>query len=368
MMGLVLQGCSGTIAASPAPSMPCPPPAPVAAAAPNAAASTAMVQPVASSNVPENAANASLSPAKPSAALDPAGALPVSAHHVVERILDAKVTFFARGEDGRLAVLVDEGGVVMPMRFEAGKWDKLPLPEAHRALVGKSALGMYFGRDNRPRMMGYRTTPEGPRMVYLRYRDGLWQDQRKEVGTLASESSVLFGELGEADPEIVCREGGQAILKGRQGWTVLKASPPKDSVIRGFSGHGYALLGDGLYVGEAKGFVPTGKPAPWKSPVTGFWVGPAGDAVVVEPGASALHALDPKTGAWSSERSPIPGPRDVAGPLGNRYLVGDGGLVYLGASGARRIGEAGLSAARVILIGDHIVAAGPAGVYMIRIR
>ena len=294
--------------------------------------------------------------------------LAASEYHAAERLLDARVVFVARGEEGRLAVLADEAGIVAPWRFEKGTWDKLPLPDAHASKVGTSALGMYFGRDNRPRMMGYRVTAEGPRMVYLRHRDGAWQDQRREVGSLASDTSVLFGELGEADPEIVCREGGASIIKGRFGWNVLKSAPPKEAVIRGFAGRGYALQTDGLYVGESKSFVRIGGAAPWKTAVTGFWVGADGAVAVVEPAADALHVFEPKTGVWTTEPSPVRGPRDVAGPVGNRYVVGDEGIAHLGAKGARRIGEAAISLARVLLIEDHVVAAGPAGVFMIRIR
>ncbi len=344
----------------------------VASAAPRSAPSSA------ASSAPSSAPAAAVAPTLTSAegsVVSPlssesrAGAALVgSEHHTVERIFEARVLFLARGERGRLAILADEAGVVIPWRFENGAWDKLPLPALHATQVGQGALGMYFGRDDRPRMMGYRVTAEGPRMVYLRYRDGAWHDQRREVGSLASDTAVLFGELGEADPEVVCREGSMTIIKGRFGWNVLQSGPPKDAVIRAFSGYGYALQSDGLFRGEKKAFVRMGGVGPWKTPVTGFWVGADGAAAVVEPAHDAIHVLHPTTGVWHTEASPVPGPRDVAGPVGNRYIVGDGGMAHLGANGARSIGEPASPMGRVLLIDDHVVASGPGGVYRIQVR
>ncbi|MBM4356659.1 MAG: hypothetical protein FJ096_00965 [Deltaproteobacteria bacterium] len=283
----------------------------------------------------------------------------------IKQLLDVRVSFLARGEKGRLAVLADDDGVVVPYRLEGGAWQKLPLPPPFDLATASSAVGMYFGRDDRPRLMGYRVTEQGARILYLRHRDGAWNDQRREVSALGREDAALFGELGEADPEIVCRAGGECLLKSRKGWTLYRTTPPKEAVTRGFFGRAYALTSDGLYRGEATAFVRLGDTGPWRTRTTGFWVGPTGEAVVVEPAADALHVLDPASGRWTTRTSPVPGPRDVAGPAEDRLIVGDGGLVRVSGAGATRLGAPSLRLDRVIMLEDHAVAAGPSGVFLI---
>ncbi len=283
----------------------------------------------------------------------------------VTPLLDARVSFLGHGEDGRLAVLADEDGAVVPYRFEAGRWQRLALPRALPLRTATSALGLYFGRDDRPRLMGYHLTEQGTRLVYLRYRDGAWQHQRREVGALGRNDAALFGELGSDDPEIVCRDGGECLLKSRKGWTVYRTAPPKTAIARAFSGRAYALTAEGLHRGEAQAFVRLGEPAPWRSPATGFWVGPTGEAVVVEPAANALHFLDPKTGTWRTEPSPVAGPRDVVGPADARLVVGDEGLVALSNGSATRIGAPSLRLTRVLSLGVYAITAGPSGVFRI---
>jgi len=307
-------------------------------------------------------------PAPSASAAQPSPELPAATTHELTQLLDARVLFLARGEKGRLAVLTDEGGVVVPQRYEHGAWERLPIPEEHRATTEAARLGMYFGRDDRPRLMGYRLVGGEPRMVYLRYRDGRWHDQRREVGSLAGDDAALFGELGEADPEIVCRAENSCILKSRRGWQVHRSALPLESVTRAFSGRGYAALATGLFRGENLGFERLGGETPWKAVPSGFWIGPDGDAAVVDRGSERLFTRGPGATAWLTQPSPIHGPRDVAGGRAERFVVGDGGVAVLGQDGARRLGAPSLALSRVIVIDDHVVTAGPSGVFRIRRR
>jgi len=88
--------------------------------------------------------------------------------------------------------------------------------------------------------MGHRKAGD-PRMVYLRFRDGAWKEERSEIGALAGDSSELFGVLGEVDPEVVCKVGGICLVKSRQGWKEVNATIPPSAVVRVFHGKGWAL-------------------------------------------------------------------------------------------------------------------------------
>jgi hypothetical protein len=290
----------------------------------------------------------------------------VSERHEAKRIFEGNALFLARGERGRLAVLANEGGVVVPWRREGGAWEKLALPAEHACRVGQSALGLYFGRDDRPRLMGYRYDGPTSQMVYLRFRDGRWSDQSREVGSLAGKASELFGELGEADPEVVCRSGHLCILKRRTGWTVLKAEPPKDALVRAFSGEGYAVYGGALHRGEAKAFRRVGQPGSWREAPVGFWVGADGAAVVAD--TTSLHSLDSATGQWSREPGPATGLADVVGPPSDRFVAAVDGLYHQGPEGARRVAGVTGPLVRVLVVDGVAYAAGAAGVFEVRAK
>jgi hypothetical protein len=285
-----------------------------------------------------------------------------SQRFALEITLEGRVLFLVAGEEGRLAALVEESGQVVPHRFERGAWQALPLPPASASKVGESALGIFFGRDNRPRLMGHRLEGSAPRMVYLRFRDGRWQDQRSEVGSLASDASVLFGVLGEDDPEVVCKVGGICLRKSRRGWKELSNTLPATAVLRAFGGQGYALTAEGLFVASDAGFQRVGPAAPWATEATGFWVGEDGAVTVAEPAAGALHHLDDAASAWRFEAAPIRGPRDVVGPPGDRWVGGDGGLAHEEGGAFAQVGEATRAVHRVLLLPSGVVASGPSGV------
>ncbi len=303
-------------------------------------------------------------PAAPPAAVVPPAAsdLRASQRFAAQRTLEARVHFLVAGERGRLAVLADEGGVVVPHRFEDGAWQRLTIPPRWQVTTGQSSLGVYFGRDNRPRLMGHRTDGGGPRLVYLRHRDGAWQDQRSEVGALATDDAILHGVLGEEDPEVVCKVGNICLLKSRRGWTEVKNTVPPTAVVRIFAGVAYALTGEGVLVARGAAFERLGPAAPWTSEATGFAVAADGTITVVEPGADAVHTLPGGTAGWRTEPSPVKGPRDVAGAAGDRWIAGEGGLAHEEDGAFARVGDGSWSFVRVLLAGSGVVAGGASGV------
>lgn len=294
--------------------------------------------------------------------------LATSTAYRVERLLEADVRFFITGEKGRLAAIAAEGSALVVHRFEGGAWQRIELPTQHRSAPDKARLGIYFGRDNRLRLMGFRETEAGRRMVYQRHRDGRWQDQRSEIGALAGDGAALYGVLGEADPELVCKVGGICLIKRRSGWSEHPATIPEDAVVRAFGGVGYALVPGALWRTSERAFSQIGEAGPWRA-ATGMWVDEHG-AVVVEPatpGAGGrLFELDVGASAWRSGPAPIATPRDVAGQRSDRWIVGDEGIAHRGVAGWERVGDAALRLDRVIVVpGDKVYAAGASGVFAI---
>lgn len=275
--------------------------------------------------------------------------------------------FLVAGEEGRLGVLLAEEGALVPARYEAGRWERLPLPEK-LGVRADDPVGTYFGRDNRPRLMGYRA--KEATMVYLRYRDGRWQDQRSEVGALAGDAAHLYGVLGEADPEVVCRVDQLCLIKSRKGWQEVPPTIPADAVVRTFHLHGWVLTARGLLrtgpIGRPKSsFDAVYDPAPWTTTPTGFWISEAGDAIVVEPERGLLHERLASESAWRSSPAPLEGPRDVVGPRERLLIVGDGGVARREGAAFARVGPADVRLSRAILSGERVVVAGSSGVFTI---
>jgi hypothetical protein len=291
-----------------------------------------------------------------------------SSSATLAKLLEGDVRFLVAGEGGRLGVLLDEAGALVPARFEAGRWERLPLPEK-LGVRADDPVGIYFGRDNRPRLMGYRVKEKT--MVYLRHRDGRWQDQRSEVGALASDDAHLFGVLGEADPEVVCRVAELCLIKSRRGWQEAPPTIPNDAVVRTFHLRGWALHAKGLFrtgpIGSPKSkFEGVLEPIPWTTTPTGFWISETSDAVVVEPERGLLHERVATESAWRSSPAPIAGPRDVVGPSELLIVVGDGGVARREGGEFARVGTADVRVARAVSVGGRVVVAGPSGVLEIR--
>ena len=238
------------------------------------------------------------------------------------QLLSVPVDAIALGDGTRVAVLADT-----PYVGDARGLRPLPLPVALRPKASESdELGIYFGRDNEPRIMGTRRGEKGERAVYLRHLPSGWRDGREEIGPLGgAAASGLWGVLGSADPELVCRVGAVCIIKRNSGWTTAPAGALKrlvtlqDGVLWGLESGGISGI-------DAHGWT-LAIPAPTWSEPRAFWATRA-EAWV----STATELFHYRDGKWSPVPSPVGaatsfwGPRPdsvwVVGALGAAHFDG----------------------------------------------
>jgi hypothetical protein len=234
----------------------------------------------------------------------------------VERALAVSVSSVALGEGGRIAVLGD-----VPYLGDARGLHPLPLPPALRAKPNESDdVQIFFGRDNEPRIMGNRHADSGETSIYWRHTSNGWKDGREELGQLgASMRGALWGVLGNADPELVCRVGSLCIIKRTTGWTSAPAgsAPRRVALIEGVL---WGLDQQGLANIDARGWSVV-IPAPqWTKP-RAFWA--LGGQAWVSTEQSLFHFQD---STWSELRVPVAQPAAFWGARPDSiWLVGKGG-------------------------------------------
>ncbi|MGE0323324.1 MAG: hypothetical protein AB7S68_13520, partial [Polyangiaceae bacterium] len=244
----------------------------------------------------------------------------------VEHSLDKPVISLALGQP-RVAALVSGGDEITPWLFENGKWRAIAIPE--RLNVTASDLKtarIYFGRDDKPRIMGARQVEGQVRQLYLRYRGGEWKVEKAEIARLANDPpAAMWGLLGHADPEVVCKQGDQCIIKRLTGWKTMDAGQKTPRV--DLSGkEAFALYDDSVAILDglawreiAKVEAPRGM---WGN-AQEFWISSAAKAPqLLHGGAGKLEALPAPVsvpgGNWGS------GPKDVwvAGAEGLAHYAG----------------------------------------------
>jgi len=279
-LGLIRSSCLlllGCAAAQQAPAIQQPPPDERIAPAPpaSAPASPAVAAPTALSAAP-------LAP-------------PAPLKLTVSQLLSVPVSAIALGEGTRIAVLAD-----MPYVGDARGLRPLPLPAMLRPKASEvDQLGIFFGRDNEPRIMGSRRGEKGERAVYLRHLPSGWRDGREEIGQLGGPTpGGLWGVLGSADPELVCRAGAICIIKRNSGWTTAPAGPVtrlvtlQDGVLWGLEMGGISGI-------DKKGWA-LAIPAPAWSEPQAFWA-TYGEAWV----STAQDLFHHRQGKWQTVPSPV---------------------------------------------------------------
>jgi hypothetical protein len=259
----------------------------------------------------------------------------------VTQVLTVPVTSIALGDGSRIAVLADA-----PYIGDARGLRAVPLPPALRAKPGdKDQVQIFFGRDNEPRIMGSRRSASGETAIYWRHAPSGWRDGREEIGQLGGTTQGgLWGVLGAADPELVCRARAQCIIKRTSGWTVAPAGPAprivhlQDGVLWGLDASGIAGI-------DAHGW-SIAIPAPtWSDPKT-FWA-TRGEAWVSED-STLFHDRD---SAWTKLPSPVGAVTSWWGQRSDSlWVVGAAGAAHFDGRGFRSVTAHGraLPALRVV--------------------
>lgn len=297
-----LSACGGTQAAST--------PAHLSAPAPPAASAEAPIAKTVTAPTPEPSSSAATA-----ASPEPVATLSVGFREEI----DAPVLAIALEHPPLVAALSRDRLFV----HDAKGWRSEALPRS----IGpgpEQALAIFYGRDDRIRVIGTRTDHDKPEGVYLRLLPAGFKIERSEIGRLGDLRGAFVAVLGTADPEIVCRPGDVCLVKRRSGWTTIAAPADIHRVVLG-EGEGWAVAGKQLLHLEAKSFEPVGPVGSWQTADALFAT--RDRAWVVETGASRIHAY--ANGAWHVEPSPIRGPRALWGASADAlWLAGDGGLAF----------------------------------------
>ena len=319
LFALSFAACGGSVAPSaPEPTAPSPPPA--SAPAPSHEQAAAATQPV-ETNAPV--------PEEPPPTLVKLLSF--------EQVMQRPIMSIAIGKPPRIAVLSDQ-----PWLLDETGWKEKPLPKRH-ALVEGSRAHVYFGRDNRPRLMGTTAVSQdasGSEAIYLRLERAGWRPKPSEIGRLGGAPKAgLFGVLGHDDPEVVCKVGDICIIKRRSGWTMVPSGPGMPRVFMQ-DGAVWALYADHVAQISNKGWVRLQGEVPWNDP-SGLWGIPDGPIWVSVASDDALYRYE--AGAWNRVRSPVVKPQGLWGTSpSDVWVMGEDGAGHFdGTSWAKVEGPKG---------------------------
>ena len=268
-----------------------------------------------------------------------------------KRAVEAPVHHVGFGKKGRVAAIGED------VWLDEGKgFKKLPAPG-----MATSDVRIYFGRDNKPRLMGYAGSGETATGVYRRWRGGRWQRGLDEIGRLGGGKTPFFGVLGYADPEVVCRIGQICLIKRLTGWKTVQPPAGLPQVVLAH-GKAWALSEKELWrlEGDAKwqaygGTLPFSKAsAVWATSATDVWVAEV---------SGALHRFDGTT--WTTTKAVVDAPLGLwaADPNGV-WLVGRTGAAHFDGKAWRRVkGPKGPLQYVEGLSAKEVWLAGPSGLW-----
>lgn len=234
-------------------------------------------------------------------------------------MLDVPIRSIALGRAPYVAILSAQ-----PWMHDGTGWRELALPSAMTLAEGDDAA-IFFGRDDKPRIMGAQRRDAAWGPVYYRWRHDGWERDRREIGRLASAPLLgLYGVLGDADPEVVCKDGDVCIIKRRTGWKTIPAPKGRHRVwVMG--GLAYMLLDDGMTRLDGDRWAPV----PWfldgHGKESGFWVDPQGGMWVSVAEQNAIYRSS--AGRFERMPSPVRAPSALWGTsAGDVWVAGHDGL------------------------------------------
>lgn len=240
-----------------------------------------------------------------------------------ERVLEAPVHFVGYGKSGRAAAIGDDVWL-----DEGGGFNKLPAPG-----METGSVQIFFGRDNKPRLMGYAGSGATAEGVYRRWRGRSWQRGLDEIGKLGGGKTPFFGVLGYADPEVVCRVGDICLIKRLTGWKTAQPPPDLPQVVLAH-GQAWALSSAALWRlhNDVKWEAFGGK-APF-SAARAMWATSDRDVWVADANGS-LHHFD--GASWTAAPAIVRAPSGLwAADANNVWLVGSDGAARFDGSTWRR--------------------------------
>ena len=272
--------------------------------------------------------------------------------HAFTRIHGDAVTSLGVGEGGRAAAYAPNHAVI----FDGQGFRPLPLPP----LPDNAEVRIFFGRDNQPRLMGFAGAPGSGdvKSIYWRFRHGRFQPEPSELGPLGSPQGALYGVLGFADPEVVCRPGVTCLVKRISGWG---RAPAHDRPVP-------IVLSNDRVLALHDDHVEQLTKAAWTalSPARAFdrpkdaWQEPNGALFIAEGRALARLA----EGAWTTLLAPIGRIEAVFGrSADDLYVAGAAGAAHYDGRQFRCIRDVPGPLAVIARVGDDIWLAGATGIF-----
>lgn len=249
-----------------------------------------------------------------------------------ERVLEAPVRSLALGRPPYVAVLSSQ-----PWMTDGSGWRELALPADMRIEDPNSPVGIYFARDDKPRIMGARRSGSGGwEAVYYRWRQGRWERDKAEIGRLAGAPAAgLYGVLGDEDPEVVCKDSDVCIIKRRTGWKMIPASK---GLFRVWVSGGTAyLLGTS---GMARLDGATWTNLPWtfdgRGKESGFWIDQAQGTWVTASSQNAIFRG--QGGRFERMASPVRAPTTIWGfGATDVWVAGSDGVGHFDGTSWKRV-------------------------------
>ncbi len=249
-----------------------------------------------------------------------------------ERVLEVPVRSLALGRPPYVAVLSDQ-----PWMMDESGWHELSLPADIKIGSPNSPVAIFFGRDDKPRIMGAQRSVGGSwEAVYDRWHQGRWERDKREIGRLAGAPAAgLYGVLGDEDPEVVCKDGDVCIIKRRTGW---KTIPAQKGLLRVWVIAGTAyLLGDGgMNRLEGDGWAEL----PWsfegRGKESGFWVDQGQGVWVTAASQNAIYRG--QGGRFVRMDAPVAAPSMIwGGSAGDVWVAGSDGVGHFDGTSWKRV-------------------------------
>ncbi|HEV8548244.1 MAG TPA: hypothetical protein VGQ57_04430 [Polyangiaceae bacterium] len=241
--------------------------------------------------------------------------------------------------------------------FEGTNARELPAPR----LPPGAHVDVFFGRDDQPRLMGFAPGEPGKEVpVYLRYRHGAFRAEPSELGPLGAPRGALYGVLGFADPEVVCRPRELCLVKRTTGWKRVAAhEEPVPIVLR--NGVVFALRSESLERLGDDGWSALSPPYRFQQPLDA-WPARNGELWVIDRSTEGLFRL--KGGHWEVVVSPVSEPQAILGRSERSVLVvGKSGAAEFDGERFRCVRGVNGPLALAFAVGDEVWVAGQSGVY-----